>query len=115
MPDDDLSQITERTLVADLSRALAGHRAKTSDPEATLAMRPLKGPEAAAISDAIGCVSGYRVINAKDAGDPTGPEFLRAAGRKLTDLELTDIHVEVVTALGELVLLYIRGTEVRNT
>lgn len=114
MPNDDLSEITERALVADLARALAEHRAKTSDPEATFARRPLTGLEAAAISDAIGCVSGYRVINAQDAGDPRSPDFLRNMGRELTDIELSDIHVEVVTTMGQFVLLYIRGTEVRE-
>lgn len=90
--------------------AVARHEEETLDPLATFGTTPLNHSEAAAMMDQQCVVSGYRMLPLKTFCGKTEFEVETLMAVMLTDATLEEMEWEAVWALGDSVLVYIRGS-----
>lgn len=89
--------------------AVARHERETSDPEATFGTKPLSAAEAAAMMDRQYVVSGYRLIKLTEFCEHSEQGLDEMMAASLTEAELDHVEWEAAWALGDRVLIYVRG------
>ena len=89
--------------------AVEKHERDTLDQEAAFGTRPLSAAEAAGMMDRQSVVSGYRLLKLTEFCRTPEEALDAVMAAKLAEVELHQIAWEAVWALGDSVLVYIRG------